>query len=108
MYYARVCSEPLVFFVHCFTGICFTQWQACVPSYLTLKELCSVLIGLVMCFISFSQHTVSTVELHLSGLIGTASHPDMQKIWIIGFFFESRIRRQFTLRLLLFTVCTCV
>ena len=29
----------------------------------------------------------STVELHLSGLIGTTSHPDMQKIRIIGFFF---------------------
>jgi hypothetical protein len=26
------------------------------------------------------------VELHLSGLTGTASHPDMQKIRIIGFF----------------------
>jgi len=22
-----------------------------------------------------------TVKFHLSGLIGTASHPDMQKIW---------------------------
>jgi len=31
-----------------------------------------------------------TVELHLSGLIGTANHSDMQKIRIIGFFFESR------------------
>jgi hypothetical protein len=30
----------------------------------------------------------STVELHLSGLIGTASHSDMQKIQIIGFFFK--------------------
>jgi len=33
----------------------------------------------------------STVELHLSGLIGTASHPDMQKIRMIGFFFENRL-----------------
>jgi len=32
-----------------------------------------------------------TVELHVSGLIGTASHPDMQKIRIIGFFFENRL-----------------
>jgi hypothetical protein len=31
----------------------------------------------------------STAELHLSGLIGMASHPDMQKIWIIGYFFEN-------------------
>jgi hypothetical protein len=30
----------------------------------------------------------SIVELHLSGLTGTASHPDVQKIRIIGFFFE--------------------
>jgi hypothetical protein len=30
----------------------------------------------------------STVELHLSGLIGTTGHPDKQKIWITGFFFE--------------------
>jgi len=28
----------------------------------------------------------STVELHLSGLIGSSSHPDMQKFWIIRFF----------------------
>jgi hypothetical protein len=28
----------------------------------------------------------STVELYLSGLIGTASQPDMQRIRIIGFF----------------------
>jgi hypothetical protein len=28
---------------------------------------------------------VITVELHVSVLIGTASHPDMQKIRIIGF-----------------------
>jgi hypothetical protein len=29
---------------------------------------------------------LSTVELHLSELIGTSSHLDMQKIQIIGFF----------------------
>jgi len=28
-------------------------------------------------------------DLRLSGLIGTTSHPDMQKIWTIGFFFEN-------------------
>jgi len=32
-------------------------------------------------------HLQSTVELHLSGLIGAACHPDTQKIRIIGFFF---------------------
>jgi len=48
-----------------------------------------------------------TVELHLSGVIGMASHPDMQKIRIIGFFFENRLQRQVEVRLLLFTVCIC-
>jgi len=28
-----------------------------------------------------------SVQLHLSGLVGKASHPDMQKIRIMGFFF---------------------
>jgi len=50
----------------------------------------------------------STVELHLFGLIGTAIRPDMQKIRIIGFFFENRLHWQSEVRLLLFTVCTCV
>ena len=36
-----------------------------------------------------------TLELHLSGLIGTDSHPDMQKIRMIGFFFENRLHWQF-------------
>ena len=30
---------------------------------------------------------LSTAELHLPGLIGTTSHPDMQKIRVTGFFF---------------------
>ena len=34
---------------------------------------------------------LSTVELNLSGLIGAASRPDMQKIRIIEFFFENRL-----------------
>jgi hypothetical protein len=46
---------------------------------------------------------MSTAERHLSGLIGKASHPDMQKIQIIGFFFENRLHWQFEFRLLLFT-----
>ena len=51
---------------------------------------------------------VTTVELNLSGLITTGSRPDMQKIRIIGFFLENRLHWQFEVRLLLFTVCTCV
>jgi len=34
-----------------------------------------------------SKNAHNTVELNLSGLIGTASHQNMQKIQIIGFFF---------------------
>ena len=37
----------------------------------------------------------STVELHLSGLKGTASSPDMQKIRIIGFKKKKRLHWQF-------------
>jgi len=40
-------------------------------------------------------HVPCTVELHLSRLIGSASHSDMQKIQIIGFIFENRLQRQF-------------
>jgi len=40
-------------------------------------------------------HVPCTVELHLSGLIGTAGHPDTQKIRIIGFFFENKLQGQF-------------
>jgi len=52
------------------------------------------------------KHLVYRAELHLSGLIGTASHPDMQKIWIIGFFFENRLHWQCKVWPLLFAVCT--
>ena len=58
--------------------------------------------------VSWHLQTCSTVELHLSVLIGTASHPDMQKIRIIGLFFENMLHWQFAVPLLLFTVRTCV
>ena len=46
--------------------------------------------------VSQSQRLLAlTVALRLSGLIGTASHTDMQKIRIIGFFFENRLHWQF-------------
>ena len=50
----------------------------------------------------------NTAELQFSGLIGTASHPDMQKIRKIGFFLENMLHWQVAVQLLLFTVCTCV
>ena len=49
-----------------------------------------------------------TVELHSSGLIGTASHLVMQKTRVIGLVFENRLHWQFAVRLLLFTVCTAL
>jgi hypothetical protein len=51
---------------------------------------------------------LNTVELHLFGLIGTVRHPDMQKIRIIGFFIEDRLHWQFEVRLLLYTIYTCI
>ena len=48
------------------------------------------------------------VELHLSRLNRTARHPDMQKTWINGFFFENRLHWLFEVRLLVFTVSICV
>ena len=53
----------------------------------------------------WDQHCY-TIELHLSGLIGSASHPDIQKIRIIGFFLENKLHWQFEVRLLQFTACT--
>jgi hypothetical protein len=35
---------------------------------------------------------LGTVEFHLSGLTGKASHPDMQKIRITRIFFENRLQ----------------
>jgi len=40
---------------------------------------------------SSSYNWQITVEIHLSGLIGTANPPEMQKIQIIGFFSENRL-----------------
>jgi len=46
--------------------------------------------------------TLGTAELHLSGLIGTTSLPDMQKIQIIGFFIGNRLHWQLEVQLLFF------
>jgi hypothetical protein len=47
----------------------------------------------ITCFEGLSQHI--TVEVRLSRLIGMVSHTDIQKIQIIGFFFENRPHWQF-------------
>jgi len=49
--------------------------------------------------------TPRPLEPHLSGLIGKASYPYMQKIRIIGFFFENRPHLNLEFRLLL-QVCS--
>ena len=49
-----------------------------------------------------------TAELQTCASIRTAGYPDMQKTWIIGFFFGNILHWQFEVRLLLFTVCTGV
>jgi hypothetical protein len=44
------------------------------------------------------RHTLricNTIQLHVSGLIGTASHQDKQKIRKTGFFFENKLYLQF-------------
>jgi hypothetical protein len=74
-----------------------------------------------MNFVTFTRSAVNTTSymdkirefsntavLHLTGLIGTASHSDMQKIRIIGYFFENKLYWQFEVRLFLFTVCIYV
>jgi len=55
-----------------------------------------------------SSKTNIVEQIHLYELIGTASQTDMQKIRLIGVFFEYWLRWQFDVRLLLFTVRTCV
>jgi len=58
----------------------------------TVKHENPSFIALCMLYITYSvedrQYSYRTAELHLSGLIGKPSHPDMQKIRIIGFFFR--------------------
>jgi len=53
---------------------------------------------------SIFSKTTRTVELHLAGLIGTASRSDIQKIRITGIFFETRLHWQFEVRLLQYSI----
>ena len=59
------------------------------------RLMCVLFSNLDMFTMPFKISYINTVELHLSGLIGMMSHPDMQKIWIIGFLFENRLQWQF-------------
>jgi hypothetical protein len=86
------------------------SWSSCRSSMeFSIQSLLLVLYS--YSFVLYDWPTVivyCTVDLHLSGLIGTGSHPDMQKIRTIEFFFENRLHWQFEVWLLLFTVCTFV
>jgi len=70
--------------------------------------MCAYILLVIMITICRTVYAAQYIELRFSGLIGTVSHPDMQKIRITGFFFENRLHLQFEFRLLLFTACTCV
>ena len=48
------------------------------------------------------------VELHLSGLMGTASQPDMQKIQIIGFFLKLGYMAVGSSAVTIYSMYTCV
>jgi len=50
-----------------------------------------LLYGVPYLVVIFVIVEVSAVELHLFILIGMACHLDMQKIQMIGFFFEKRL-----------------
>ena len=43
----------------------------------------------------YQLHKLYRAQLRLFGLTGNASHPDMQRIMIIGFFFENRLHWHF-------------
>jgi hypothetical protein len=59
----------------------------------------------------YTAHFTKALEFQLeleSVITGTGSHPDLQKIRIIGFFFENRLHWQFSVQLLVYTVSTYV
>ena len=97
--------------------LCSFSIQILSIHYVQMRPYLNSLVS-SLCTSSVSAHYAScwlsdgnrhkTVALHLSGLIWTARHPEMQKIGITGFFFENSLHRLFEVRLLIFRVCTCV
>ena len=59
------------------------------------------------CYLYAIRNNRGIAEFHLSGLIGTGSHTDTQKIRKLDFS-SKRLHWQFEVRLLLFKVRTCV
>jgi hypothetical protein len=80
------------------------QMHECFPDF----YFCCEVLYFGRKHLTHHQDNKNKVDLRLSGLIGTGSHPEMQTIRIIGFFFENRLHWLFEVRLLLFTACTCV
>jgi len=78
-------------------GLGFFSQYSVYTSIVFFQPCCFCFMCLTSCFCEFVMLLYCTVELHLPGLIGTANHPDMQKIRIIGFFFENRLRGHFEL-----------
>ena len=84
----------------CVRGGC-TWWTKSYHGALFISPTIDVLLLVyrqMSWLVSMCRETVlfsGTVDLRLSGLIGTTSHLDMQKIWIIGFFFANRLHWQF-------------
>jgi len=69
-----------------FKTSCKQDWQGKIHTKVQYTSVTFMTSEMVLHFF-FS----STVELHLSRLIETTSHPDMQKIQIIVFFFENML-----------------
>ena len=64
----------------------------------TQRPFLSVSAAFFLCWNARSRKLTTyayTVQLYLSGLIGTTSHSDIQKIRIIGFVFENKLYWQF-------------
>jgi hypothetical protein len=69
--------------------------MSCLPrvAYVVLRQ--HLLLGNHECQTRGDIRKLYTVEQHLSGLFRAAGYPDMQKILLIGFFFENRLQWQF-------------
>jgi hypothetical protein len=60
------------------------------PFFTIIPSVFSIQISLI--------DLIYPVKLQLPGLIGTAGRPDIQKIRMIGFFFENRLHWQFKVK----------
>jgi hypothetical protein len=112
-------------------------WTSLFACRQVFDRLTNLIDAKVKCTAPFvlSACRLSIIELHLHGFVGLASHPDVRKIRIIGFFLVNRLHWQFEVRMLLqggsnmtgtdlcvnkphkswsylnhlvFTICTCV